>query len=131
MSRKLSKRLVANRKAVFRSMGEDLVVVNEEAEKLVVLNATARFILDGLVENLTDNALAKRVVRNFDFEGVQTQREAMKLVLDEIKKTREDLVSAGVLVNSRPFTASDMKIRDLKEALADMDLTPSEVSQFE
>ncbi len=120
---------VANPSATYRAMGEDLVVVNEDKGNLVVLNGTAKMILDGILENVTDATIARRMTQVFEFE--EGARASAEQLTREIARTRDDLVRAGVLVTSRDFTRPEIKVRDLREALQNMDLTTSTVSQYE
>jgi hypothetical protein len=105
-------------------MGDDLVIVNEKDSKVVILNSSARQILDGILRSETDNQIAISLHRAHTVERAKDLRIA-------IEKTRGELIEAGVLVPKTPFETPVINVRDLKTALQGIDLTQSTVSQYE
>jgi len=117
-------RLFVNRDVVLRAMGDDLVVVNDRAGKLAVINSTAKQILDGIVDGKKDEVIA----RDLESTHVIKRGEDLQNLIDN---TRKELIAAGVLLERREFLPPSIVVRDLKTALKEMDLSRSTVSQYE
>lgn len=109
---------------VFKAMGDDLVAVNESAGTVAVLNATARKILEGLVQGKSDRQIAASLRRSFT---VKASADLAK----EIDAVRSRLVKAKVLAERLPFASAKVSVKDLRTALREIDLSKSEVSQVE
>jgi hypothetical protein len=116
---------VENPDADFRAMGDDLVVVIEFLNRVVVLNSSARFISEQIRRGLDDQQVAERISRLF------ASTDDPATLLHEVKRTREELIAAEVLVKRREYEKPRVNVRDLDSALKDMDLSRSTVSQYE
>lgn len=117
-------RYFANPDAVFRAMGEDMVIVDEKRGRVVVLNGPAKQVLDGVLAGLTRTGIVRRMRKCYVFDN--------KVDLTEtVDRTQRELAAAGVIVASRPFVNPKVSVRDLATSLKEMDLINSTVSQYE
>jgi hypothetical protein len=117
--------LIADPTATFKAMGEDLVVVNETKGKVVVLNYTAKVILEGIRRGDSDDLIVSLLRDAFVADPNAD-------LFAEIQRVRNELVNEGVLVNKKAdFETPRVSVRDLKSALKDMDLSRASVSQYE
>lgn len=109
--------------AVLRKMGDDLLIVDEEKQRVVVLDPAARLIFYGVVRGLDDVEIARQLAGAYlDVEGVDLESEVARL--------RTELADAGILERRRGWARPTIKVSDLKDALKDMDLTRSEVTYY-
>ena len=104
-------------------MGDDLLIVDEEKQRVVVLDPAARLIFYGVVRGLDDVEIARQLAGAYlDVEGVDLESEVARL--------RTELADAGILERRRGWARPTIKVSDLKDALKDMDLTRSEVTYY-
>lgn len=116
---------VENPDAEFRAMGDDLVVVIEFRNRVVVLNSTARFISDQMRAGLEDPEIVKKLMHLY------SSPDDEPTLLAVVQRTRKELIESEVLVTRRPYEKPSVHIRELSNALQDMDLSRSTVSQYE
>lgn len=114
----------SNPRVTFRAMGEDVVIVNEEAGKVVILNASARKILNGLLSGATNDQIKKSLEEVFVF-GKRVN------IAEQIESVRKELLAANVILTKKNYENPTIKVRDLKTALKGLDLSRSTVSQYE
>ncbi|MBI5586873.1 MAG: hypothetical protein HY889_00730 [Deltaproteobacteria bacterium] len=114
----------SNPRVTFRAMGEDVVIVNEEAGKVVILNASARKILNGLLSGATNDQIKKSLEEVFVFEKRVN-------IAEQIESVRTELLAANVILTKKNYENPTIKVRDLKTALKGLDLSRSTVSQYE
>src|SRR5688500_18738464 len=108
-----------------RAMGNDLVVVNETQGWVAVLNSTAVVIFSAMPRGENAEQMRRTL-----------KRSALVTAPDDdldkhIADTVSSLIDARVLVPQRPYEQPAVRVTQLSEALRDMDLSRSVVSQYE
>ncbi|MBE7423786.1 MAG: PqqD family protein [Zoogloeaceae bacterium] len=110
--------------AIMRRMGDDLILVDEEKKRVVLLNPVAKAVFDCILNGLTVAETISQIKRGFS--GVE------KIDLkQEVARVRKELLAAGVLEAKRRWSKPVIKVSDLTTALKEMDLSRSTVSQYE